>query len=159
MPTDSLYLTAFQPDTMSLEINLSKYVLRISSRDAKTTVEEEIRRIESRRIVFRRQIKKRLSDLTDQVIQDELDKFKCARETLQNRMKDHNEILDEMSICSLLFYKNHRCLPRKGRRYVTIRNTQIIIQKDSAALSGFELPLYPHKTSNTIEIYQDKSAV
>jgi len=136
---DSLYLRAFTRETMSLEIDRTKYLLRICSSDAKTTVEEEIKRIESRRIAFRRQIKKRFSHLTDQDIQHELEKFKCAREILQNRTRDHNKILDERLVSSLLFYKNHRCLSRKVQHYVKSSNTQIMLQQDSAAFSGFEL--------------------
>ena len=126
---------------MSLDISPKKYLLRICSSDAKRTVKEEIKRIETRRIAFRHQIEKRFSHLTDQDIQHELDKFKCALETLQNRWSDHNKILDERSVSSLLFYKNRRCLSRKDQYGVGRSNTQIILQQDSANACGFELSL------------------
>ena len=135
----SHYLTSFTIDIMTLGIDRTKYVLRICSSDAKTIVEEEIKRIESGIIAFRRQTKKRFSDLTDQYTQHRLAKFKCAREILRNRTRDHNKILDEWLVSSLLFYKNHRCLSRKVQHCVKSHNTQLMLQQDSAAFSGFEL--------------------
>jgi len=126
---------------MSLDITPKKYLLRICSRDAKITVKEEIKRIETRRISFRDQIEKRYSRLTDEDIQHELDIFKCARETLQNRASDHNNILHESSVSSLLFFKNHRCLSRKDQHRVRMSNTEIIVQQDIANACGFELSL------------------
>lgn len=138
---DSPYLSACARETMALDIDRTKYLLRICSSDAKRTVEEEIKRIEARRISFRHQIEKRISHLTDQDIQHDLDIFKCARAILQNRTRDHNEILDENSVSSLLFFKHHRCLSRKSQHRVRMSNTDIILQQDSAPACGFELSL------------------
>jgi len=118
---------------MSTDINREKHLLLIDCNDAAKTVEDEIKRIETRRIIFRRQIKKRFSNLTDEEVQIELDKFNRARTILKNKMTDPNTCLDEISVSSLLFYTNCACLSSDDHHHVRIGDTQIIIQPHSVS--------------------------
>jgi len=112
--------------------------LSICFRDARIIFEDEIKRIESRRDVFRLQAKKRNSMLTDQIIKDELEKFKHASSILQTRARNKNALLDVQSVSSLLFYKNWQYLPMHVQTHVTRANTRITLHRSSAVLSGFE---------------------